>query len=270
MKLFTYDIPSKQKEGMKALVISDLRYYSLNDSEKLMDIIMEINAQEYDAIFLVGNILDSTFPLNFDRKALDYLLNFMRDLGNVAPTYVALGEHDYTYYDKNKQAIEDKQAFYEKFLYKIAAFSGIKVIDRKTYKIKEGYTLSIINDTNIHEETLNKLEFLRKLPQDMTNTLICHDIKTILELSKLGYLDNMTLSISGDNNISYRQLKVLGRLLDDKERRLDKENKLLINPRITTFGDTEGLLKYVNPLFYRTSSVINYTPEEELTRIKTK
>ena len=60
MKLFMYDIATKQKEEMKALVISDLHYASLYDNPKLIDILIELDEQEYDYLFIVGDIIDST------------------------------------------------------------------------------------------------------------------------------------------------------------------------------------------------------------------
>ena len=133
MKLFTYDIATKQKEEMKALVISDLHYASLYDNPKLIDILIELDEQEYDYLFIVGDIIDSTNVLK-DEYTLNFLLDFFRNVGLSIPTYIAYGEHDLVYQGKNKDWIKDRTTFYRNFLEKINGFSGINVIYNATYK----------------------------------------------------------------------------------------------------------------------------------------
>ena len=150
MKIFNYTIPTKQKEGMRALVISDLHYASLYDNPKLIDILIEIEEKKYDAIFIVGDIIDSTKVLE-DEYSLNFLLNFIKDLGAIAPTYIAYGDHDIAYLSEqmNKKNyrlwVLDNKTFYQKFLNVVAGFPNVYVKANTTQVIKDNYTVSIIN-----------------------------------------------------------------------------------------------------------------------------
>ena len=190
MKLFNYTIPTNQQEGMKALVISDLHYASLYDNPKLIDILMELDEKKYDAIFIVGDIIDSTKVLD-DEYSLNFLLKFIKDLGLVASTYIAYGDHDIAYFTEqiNKKNhglwVADNKNFYQKFLNIVAGFPNVYVTANKTHVIKDNYTVSIINPSveqainsingkkEILEKALIRCNFLKALREDTTNTLLC-------------------------------------------------------------------------------------------------
>ena len=206
------------------------------------------------------------------------MLDFFRNVGLSIPTYIAYGEHDLVYQGKNKDWIKDRTTFYRNFLEKINGFSGINVIYNATYNLKKGYTLSIINKHEKLDRELEAYAFLKRLSASNTNTLLCHNPNTILRLYKLGYLNNVDLSICGHLHSGCTQYKTLlarmmklliksklpnegvifeGVKYNQGIVNLNGNNKMLINPAITTFSDSSGF-QYLEPFFYQGASVINY------------
>ena len=246
MKLKKYEIPSKAKESLKALVISDIHYVGLQDNDKLERILEVLKNNKYDVIYLGGDIIDSTNVLHFNAKATYKILAFIKDLGVIAPTYIAYGANDLVYYSiygakyLKEPYIEDIKTFMNKFLEVVSGFKNIYVVENTPLVIKEGYTLSIINpsldyvfnnpkgDPEIINRDKISYSFLRYLDKDKTNTLICHYPEFILTLYKLDLLGNIDLSIAGHDHNGLTQMlpiEVLLNLMGQKNRGLITPSK---------------------------------------------
>ncbi len=227
MKLFKYEFPLKNNEKLKILIISDIHYFCQKDNGKLEEIFNELNSHNYDAVFLVGDIIDSTNVLRYDKNATNKLLDFIYVLGSIAPTYIAYGSHDLGYYnnhikDKNKcHWQKDELTFYEEFLNKVSGYKNVNIEENKTLNIKNEYTINIINPSleyamyepdgneEILIQELEKYKFLENLDSNFTNILLCHYPNTVISLYKLGMLDKVDLSISGHNHNGITQFKFI-------------------------------------------------------------
>lgn len=305
MKLYNYVVPTKQMKGFKALVVSDLHYSGYEDNARMIDILLELDDQNYDAVFIVGDIIDSTNVLK-EEGSQEFLVDFMKILGSFIPTYIAYGEHDISKQDSNnpKLWVSDKIVFMRDFLNKIAGFPGIHIAANNVYDIARGYTVSIINPSveqalnsingkrEMLEKSLITCNYLKALRKNDTNTLLCHDPRTIIYLYILGYLDNVDLSLCGYTHGGYAQFKyfpVEGLLnLFNKNKGLVEplkpailENitlargqydfdkmKMIINPAMNPLPKSMGKIRLLDPLFYKSASVINYEAQKEFTRTR--
>lgn len=221
MKIFT-----NESQRLKVLVLSDLHIFSEKDIknvEKLMEILKN---NKYDAIYLVGDILDATNILYcWNGKITGRLLELMAFLGHVAPTYIVCGSHDQAYRTifKRNSWMEDEETLQAEFLDKISGYHNINVLENETRVLKEGtgYTISgfspslsyAMNTPDGNEEILlkekSKYEFLKKLNPNNTNTLLCHYPQAIMSLFNAGGVQNVNLSIAGHNHNGCTQFKFI-------------------------------------------------------------
>lgn len=306
MKIFTHYIQTNNKIGKKAFVISDLHIYREKDLEVLAKILEYIEKNNFDFIYIVGDIIDATNILHspITNSWLEKFYAFFGILGSLAPTFIVYGNHDFGYFPKNKKWIDDKSILYANFLNKISGYKGIHIIENKTYELGDGYTISGYNPNNINgykfekedkEKQLEDLSFLTKLNASNFNTLLCHYPSLCLDLANEQVLKNVNLSIAGHNHNGITQLRVfplesLLNLFNQKNRglitaeksmmlkdtkylrgtiKLNDKNTLIINPALKTFSACTGILQNLNPFFYQGASVIYYLPKEnDLKRIR--
>ncbi len=225
MKLYNYEMLTKQTKGLKALVVSDIHYTGLIDNAKLIDILLELDGENYDALFIVGDIIDSTEVLK-EEYSRNFLIDFMKNLGSFIPTYIAYGEHDIAYLEQNNRPNKglwgsDKITFLRDFLNVIAGFPGIHVAESRAHDLTKGYTVNIINPSaiqainsingkrEIFEKALIRCNFLKSLRNRDTNILLCYDPRIALYLYSLGYLNRIDLCLCGYTHGGYVQFKYL-------------------------------------------------------------
>lgn len=299
-------ILTKETEGLKVLVLSDLHIFTENDIKKVELLLDKIKSNNYDAIYLVGDIIDSTNALKLSREVNGRLLELTAFLGHIAPTYIVYGSHDLAHRSIYDSWIDDEKYFKREFLNKIAGYHNINVLENETKSLKAGtgYTISGINpsldyamktpDGNerilLHE--IDKYEFLTKLDPTNTNTLLCHYPQAIMSLYNAKILKNIDLSVAGHNHNGCTQFKFIpvelflnlfrqnnrglitpGKSLNLKDTEklrgsieLGENSKLLINPAFKTFASCTGKLEKLDWMFYRGYSEIEYVPEENLSR----
>ncbi len=301
MKLFNYMIPTKQEKGLKALVISDIHYYN-KDDHKLNNIIKELESNKYDVLYLIGDLIDATNVLD-NREARGNLLNFLRRINNILPTYIAFGSHDSAYYLNDSNNIwTDENRFLEIVLDMSLKLNNLFVRSNKPLELPNHDNVIIINpsfqysrktllknqEESIKEAILN-YSFLKNVDIKNTNTLLCHYPEVVFTLYKSGLLKDIDLSLAGHTHNGMTQLKVfpvegLLNLIGQENRGLitpdrsisfkdtkylrgkiefDSKTSLIINPCITSLAYLTGRLHYLNNLFYQGASVINYIPENE-------
>lgn len=310
LKIFEYTTKCQNNAHMRILVLSDLHIFSEKDIPNINNLIKEAEGGRYDAIFLVGDIVDATAVLKYNSQVTGILLDFIRLLGSLAPTFIAYGKHDLADFDKNFDPdwMPDELSFYEEFLDVVAGFSGVNVDANKAYPLKKGHTVSMINPTLKYdlktpggnpEELMKyseKYKFLSKLNPNFNNILLCHYPNAIITLYQNGLLSNVSLGIAGHNHNGMTQivpLEIFLNLIGETNRglitsgmsmksndtkylrgvlELDSGTNLLLNPAIKTFTPCtgNGNLEKLDSIFYKGASVINYIPEEEYKLIRAK
>jgi len=299
MKIIKNNFYTDQNKSLKILVLSDLHIYNEKSIKILNNIKNYLNKNKYDVVCLVGDIIDSTNMLSFEKNTYEKLLEFIEYLGNYAKTYIVYGSHDISYRNyKKRKWEEDFKTFKSKFLNKISKYKGIKILENETMCIDDGYTISGFNPSFKYANTKNDeeifikeggFEFLKKLNHNNTNIFLCHYPNVVMKLFDKGYLDNVDLSISGHNHNGMTQLKVFplekilnslkqnnrGIITPSKSLRLNNTNilrgnvklnnrtTLIINPSITSLAKCTGLLNNFNCLFYSGATEINFIPEKE-------
>lgn len=304
MLIRTYEKGTKQNGGFCALVISDIHFYKEKDVKILDSIADRIEKEikekgEYDAIFVVGDIIDATNILHYGySKYVNELYTFFIKLGCYAPTYVVYGSHDLGYFSKSKLGhwVADEQIFRDRFINKISGYNGIKVLENETATILDGYTVSGFNpslkyalttpdgDKDALMKMKEELGFLRKLKQENENILLCHYPQAVLSLQDEEELKNIDISIAGHNHNGITQfipLEAFLNLIRQKNRglispgkslfpkdargiiKLNERNTMLINPAIKTFASCTGPLEHLDRLFYKGASEVQFYPDED-------
>lgn len=295
---------TKETKGLKVLVLSDLHIFTEKDIKQVEKFLDKIKNNNYDAIYLVGDIIDSTNVLKLFDSVTGRLLELIAFLGHIAPTYIVYGSHDLAYRSIYNTWLNDKSTFENEFLNKISGYHNINVLENETRSLKEGtgYTISGYNPTLVYalntpdgnEKILlrEKCKFLTELSSDKTNTVLCHYPQAIMNLHKAGILKNANLSVTGHNHNGCTQFKFIPveffldlfrqnnrglitpgksiKLEDTKNLRgnieLGDDSTLLINPAFKTLAACTGKLEKLDWMFYRGYSEIEYIPEDKLSR----
>ena len=100
MKIFKYKFNTNQSNNLKILTISDLHIFNNKDNKKLEPIINLVKNNNYDCIFIAGDLIDSTNILK-DNIATNNLINKLNYLASLSPIYYCLGNHDLCAYSYN-------------------------------------------------------------------------------------------------------------------------------------------------------------------------
>lgn len=298
MKTLKYSFPTADSRDKHFFVLSDLHIARAHDTKKLDAILGVLTKKEkYDAIFLVGDLINSTDTLK-DDKLTDHLINFIRALGSLSPTYIAVGNHDVCSYKKigesPKKWRRDDRRFTEEFLNRIKTIPNIHVRDREIFEIGDNYTVSIFNppiefvdktlksDLSFITKKSSSFAFLQKLDPNKTNILLCHYPDVLKQLHRVGLLENVDLAIAGHNHNGMTQFLLIEPILsligqpnrgivtpeksfkksDTSDMRglikLDEKTHLLINPAYTSLSANTFPLNLLNCLFYKGSSLIAF------------
>lgn len=241
-------------------------------------ILKEASNKDYDAILLVGDILDQTSALE-DEQLTNKILWFLASLGKILPTYVVYGNHDLGHYFKNLERlvgspwITGEKLFKERFESIVSSMTGVFILNNKTAILDDGYTVSGINPSvNYFSNPLENfqiildeidLSFLTTLDSQSINILMCHYPNVIFELHRLGIfelhrlglLKNVDLCVCGHNHNGCTQLKVFP--LEQILNFIGCSNRGLITPNMSMkLGDTKHLRGVVE-LDDNTNLVIN-------------
>lgn len=305
MKVLEYSQSVPNKVGKKFLALSDLHVFTDKDVKKLFKIINYLEKAEdkdeiYDAIFLVGDIVDGTNVLRFNDDVTAELIAFIKTLAEFAPTFICYGSHDLAclYEGKLEKGashwLVDQEAFFERLIDKVAGEKNVHV-EEGTKDIGDGYTVSMYNppleyamlkpdgdNRYLYRDSL-KYDFLKKLDANYINVLLCHYPNAIRFLFEQGLLNNVDLGVAGHNHNGMTQIGLLevfnkgnkGIITPGKSR--DKEDtaevkgvielsdrtSLLINPAYTSLAACTGKLHSMDGLFYSGATEINFYPAEE-------
>jgi len=271
LKVFKYTCSSCGKNDKHFLVISDLHFFKEKDFINLDRILKEASNKDYDAILLVGDILDQTSALE-DEQLTKKILWFLASLGKILPTYVVYGNHDLGHYFKNLERpvgspwITGEKLFKERFESIVSSMTGVFILNNRTAILDDGYTVSGINPSvNYFSNPLENfqiildeidLSFLTTLDSQSINILMCHYPNVIFELHRLVLLKNVDLCVCGHNHNGCTQLKVFP--LEQILNFIGCSNRGLITPNMSMkLGDTKHLRGVVE-LDDNTNLVINH------------
>ena len=312
MKLFHITKYKKYNENintdLRFCVINDIHFSQNISSKKLEKIIDKIVFLHPDYILLPGDLIDSTDILEEKKEELR-LLNWLEELGMVAPTFISLGGHDF--YKKN---LTDKYKkwdynFPKKFINKANKIDSVHILDNKSYEDENvfitGYTQSM---KYYHPDNMKKASIFKPTSEDkdlMLRELKLLNIKTkrkkedkvkIILIHSPIYLTNPDIEkelkdydyfFSGHMhngcvppvlyeiwNSKRGLISPHMKLFATNERNTlkKKEDKLIVNGPITTFHECSGIFKKLNFLYPSYMSVLDLTTDKsyETKKVYTK
>ncbi len=297
MKITNQTIFSNQNTDLKVLVISDLHVFKKRDIHDLEKITEVLKMNEYDAIYVLGDILDGTDVLYKNTYVAEKCMEFISSLGEMAPTYIVYGNHDVAYC-QNRQSVYDFDFSKSYFLDKMNSYKNVYVLDNEVKMVKDGYTVSGYNPPCNYMERMNEIlledvehyAFLKNLSKENMNTLLCHDPNVIQYLNQNGFLSHIDVAAAGHTHSGVTQLRIFPlqailNLVGQPNRGCITPNHsmafrdtkylrgriplrdgpvLLVNPSFKTFSACTGGLQYLDSLFYKGASEIHYVAKEKI------
>ena len=274
MKITPYTF-NDNYSNLKILVLSDIHYYKKSNQKYFNIILNHLNYNNYDAIYLVGDIYDNPKYLNKENKEI--IKNFLQTLSQKTRCYLVFGNHD-LFLNYNDGSSSLAKSFSDE-LHKIP---NLYMDNNKTYELDKKHTVTLINPDLIPINKKN-YQFLTKIPSNKINTLLCHEPEYILKLKEENLLTNFDLCICGHNHNGLTQLRILPlekildllgyphkgiiapsksfKLKDTKYLRgnypINNKTIMYLNPAFTSLSKSSKLNMF-NFLFYKGASFIEY------------
>lgn len=276
----------KAKKELKFIVLSDLHYSYQVKNEKLERILNEIRNIKPNYILFPGDIIDSTDMVK-DYKEEKRFLNWLKKLGEIAPTLMSLGGHDF--YKKGKSGLHRWEYYFDEKLYKkINNIKNVYLLDNAFYEDNNvfvvGYTQSFKyyhNSSNEGKDIMLKdLKELHKkisLNSKKINLLLVHSPVRVNEPEILKEIKDYDYYISGHMhngcvppilyelwNSTRGIIAPNTKLFPKNERNTlrKKGDKLLVNGPLTMFHECLGLFEKFNFLFPNYLSILNLTNDQ--------
>ena len=286
-------------KDLRLCIINDIHFSHSLSQKKLAKIIDKIVLLRPDYILLPGDLMDSTDILS-DKKEEKRLLEWLKELGMVAPTFISLGGHDF--YKKNTKDKYKKwdYNFPKKFITKANKIDDIHILDNLSFEddniFVTGYTQSMKyyhpdskkRSTIFHPIAEDKNLMLRELkllnakgtdaPDNKIKMILVHspiylnDPDIERELEKYDYFFSGHMHNGCVPPILYEIwnskrgfIAPNMRLFSNNERNTlkNKEDKLIVNGPITTFHECSGIFQNFNFLYPSYMSVVDFTNDEE-------
>lgn len=179
-------------DGYRIIHISDIHSGSFDNPEKVQYGIDMINAQEGDAIFFTGDLV------NNKATEMDEWINHFKQLKAKDGIYSVLGNHDYgDYVQWNTQ--EEKEKNLED-LKKIHHNIGFYLLNNESvYISRNGYRLAVIGVENWGRDFIKRGdldEAIKGVPENDFKILLSHD-PTYFEYKVIDYPVYIPLTLSG-------------------------------------------------------------------------
>lgn len=279
------------KGNLKILVLSDIHIYTKKDIVKVKNFVDKMKENNYDCIFVVGDIVDSISVLSREGIRSE-LSNLFKYFASIAHTYFVTGNHDEVNLEARKEKYKGINLDYLRtFFDGLSKIENVEFLNNRTLDIGDHFTVSGIRLDEAYyslkdsKSNLDKgcLSFLRKLNKEKTNILLCHYPDVVVELFKKGYLENVDYCISGHNHNGMTQFKFLpieaflnlmgeknrgiitpGKSLKLKDtaklrgvRELDEKTKLIINPAFKSLSK-QSRIEVLDWMFYKGYTEINF------------
>lgn len=293
MKTYEYILKVDNWSSKKFLILSDFLLENKNDIRKLANLQMFLlnkmrKKEKYDAIIILGNLVNSTNVLRFDNFVTENLVVFMEFLGRMAPTFIAYGNHDISFSIESENGKDvsycpDERTFKQRLIEKILNYRGINILENETRSLGGNYTISVLNpyvyDPRDINTVLNRndFNFLKRLNSDDVNTVVCHYPNILRYLNKIGYLNNADVCIAANNSGLKKFMEIKDNWKDKEQVVVDSEQngfgytkigntQLIINPAISPSSVPKNLTD--NPLEYAAATEMTLEPSEAASRAR--
>ena len=241
--------------NIKICLLSDIHIGKLTNRKDLESLIKILSTSNIDYIVISGDLIDT--PSIIDKYS-DLILDFLKRLGEIAKTFIGIGNHDYIDYSKNKKYNYDKE-----FFSKINKLANVYLLDDNTYTdnnihivgitLKYNYYEDYKDKENIYsfiDDIKNKYNLYKHMPNKLKIAII-HSPEIFNEKIVFEYLKDFDLILSG-----HMHCGLLPYFLDNK----NKTNGL-ITPKKKLFP------KYVKGLkTLGTTSIITSSGFEKLSK----
>lgn len=294
----------KVEKDFRASVISDLHFSYMISDQKLSKILYKLYSINPDYILFPGDIIDSTDMIKSISEE-KRLLNWLKELGNIAPFIISLGSHDYYKKVVDSDGKSHWQYNYPKDFIEIAnEIDNVYVLDNEGFEDKNlyvtGYTQSmdyyhpksenmnsflhpVNEDKDLMIKELQELNKTIKPSADKVDIALIHSPVHLTDKDVTKELEDYDYFISGHMhngcvppvlyeiwNSSRGLIAPNKKLFPKNERNTlrKREDKLVVNGPITTFQECTGSLQKFNVLFPSYMSVLDFTNDKDFDRKK--
>lgn len=202
-----YDLKTnKIKNPIKLILLSDVHISNIFKVTKISEIINKIKQEKPDYICLPGDLIDCSNVLN-NQTLKEITLNFIKELANISPVIISLGNHDVCYLNKVKDKKKNQNKWHydknESFFKELNKIKNVHLLDDETYtdhnisftgiSLSYKYYKESNEDKNIFiTDIKNKI---LKINKNKYNILLCHSPVNVLE--DASFLKDMDLILSG-------------------------------------------------------------------------
>lgn len=145
------NIEQTELRGLRIAAVSDLHYGSTGSILNMDDLVNDLNKQEADIIFLLGDVFDNRLK-NLD---INYFCNKMKEINSTYGTYAITGNHEFQYND-----LEDVKKFYANSNIKLLLDEEVIIANRLRVI---GRIDSAVNDEN-YRINISEIASSSKLP----------------------------------------------------------------------------------------------------------
>ncbi len=187
MKLFhetTIDLPfpeevvSPDLPGLRICVISDLHYARWMKDEKLSSIAKKMKEVSPDYIFIPGDLVDNNEEIA-EPSSEKRLLDFLADLGHLAPTLISPGNHDAYKSPKKDEGILENPGV----VAKVNQLSGVFYLSDAAYEDDQIYVFGYNQKPRYYDSGIKNARFTR--PIDENVDLMLADLKSLPKIKVL-------------------------------------------------------------------------------------
>lgn len=193
------------KKNKNIALFADTHFSNIVKIKKLEAIKQSLLNSRPDYICVPGDIIDSSNYLDKEENC-DFVLNYFKDLQNIAPVLISLGSHDYLRIKKGKCYFDYNQDFFSR----LNKLGNTHVLNNESITVDDirfsGYFYNFYYYYNITgEEHAGILvsDFNEKMPKnenDKYNILLAHSPVRIFNssvLRKTHFLNNSRLVLCG-------------------------------------------------------------------------
>ena len=207
MIIKNYIINNKKiNKDIKIALFSDIHLSKTFKIKRLKQILESIKENKPDYICIPGDIVDKTNALDKEEYQT-ILLEFLKKLGQISPTYITLGNHDYLK-KENQKYKEEYNIFWEKVVKKLRKYNVYLLINESIESKKINFT-SYIPPYSYYYKSKNKnpIKMLTKdldnkkdlfnLDDNKLNILLFHDPYYIANKEVIDKLNKIDIILTG-------------------------------------------------------------------------
>ena len=294
--IYTLHHPEIEKR-FSIVVGNDLHFHPNIKTEKLNKILNEIAKIDPEYIMLPGDIISYTEAIESTYEK-DRLLRLLQEFGEIAPTMISLGSHDFYKKEDKLNPVLDKKLYH-----KINELSNVQILHNTHYIDERIYVAGITQSYGYYHPNNNfakhpikpvqedkavllkdletHLKELKNLPKDKLKFMLIHSPIHIDSIEVQAYLKEFDYILSGHMHngcvpsflfpfwkSTRGFIAPSGALFPKNERDTLRfqGDKLLVNGPLTTIQPDSILKYYLNEFFPSYLSVlefVKYSTEEK-------